>query len=86
VIIHTGCSHHFDSETDVSEPNRTGWAGEVARLATRAPGSTGALFDCPSCGTEQILIRADGERVIAGLTMSEYLASIGSGTWASTSF
>jgi hypothetical protein len=87
VIIRTGCGHHFDSQADVREPNRAGWAGEVARLAAREPGSTGALFDCPACGSGQILIRADDERVIAGLTMSDYLtAAGGGGTWVSTSF
>lgn len=87
MIIHTGCGHHFDSETGISEPNRAGWADEIARLATRDPGDAGCVFDCPACGTEQILIRTDDERVIVGLTMSDYLASIdGGGTWVSTSF
>jgi hypothetical protein len=39
-------------------------------------------------GPGQVLIRVADECVIAGLTMSEYLASAGSGsgTWVSTSF
>jgi hypothetical protein len=87
VIIHTGCGHPFDSETGISEPNRAGWADEIARLATRNPGHAGCLFDCPACGTEQVLIRAGDERVIIGLTMSDYLASIdGDGSWGNTGF
>jgi hypothetical protein len=87
VIIRTGCGHHFDSETGISEPNRAGWADEIARLTTRDPGDTGCLFDCPACGTEQILIRVGDERVITALTMSDYLASIdGDGPWVSASF
>ena len=87
MIIGAGCGHHFDRETGISEENRAGWADEIARLATRDPGDTGCLFDCPACGTEQILIRASDERIIAGLTMSDYIAGIdGDGPWASTSF
>jgi hypothetical protein len=41
-------------------------------------------------GPGQVLVRVAAERVIAGLTMSEYLASAGSGsgsgTWVSTNF
>jgi hypothetical protein len=87
VIIRTGCGHHFDTETGISEASRAGWADEVARLAARDPGQAGCLFDCPACGTEQVLVRTADERVIAGLTMSGYLASVdGDGTWASASF
>jgi hypothetical protein len=88
MIIHTGCGHHFDSIAGITGPNRAGWADEVARLAARDPGSAGALFDCPTCSTEQVLVRVADERVIVGLTMSDYLASAhgGSGTWVSTSF
>ena len=88
MIIHTGCGHHFDTTAGISEPSRAGWAGEIARLAARDPGSAGCLFDCPACRTEQVLVRVADERVIVGLTMSDYLASAGngSGTWVSTSF
>jgi len=88
MIIRTGCGHHFDTTADISEPNRAGWADEIARLAARDPGSAGCLFDWPACGTEQVLVRVADERVTIGLTMSEYLASAdsGSGTWVSTSF
>ena len=88
MIIRTGCGHHFDTTAGISEPSRAGRAGEIARVAARDPGSAGCLSGCPACGTEQVLVRVAGERVIAGLTMSEYLASAGSGsgTWVSTSF
>ena len=78
----------FNGSHGVTGPNRAGWADEVARLAARDPGSAGALFDCPACRTEQVLVRVADERVIVGLTMSDYLASAdgGSGTWVSTSF
>ena len=88
MIIHTGCRHHFGSTADITRPNRAGWASEIARLAARDPGSAGCLFDCPTCRTEQVLVRVADERVIVGLPMSDYLASVdnGSGTWVSTSF
>ena len=56
-----------------------------ARLTARDPGSVGCLFDCR---TEQVPVRVADERVIVGLTMSDYLASVDdrSGIWVSTSF
>jgi hypothetical protein len=88
MIIHTGCGHHFDTTSDITKPNRPGWASEIARLAARDPGSAGCLSGCPACCTDQVLVRVADERVTAGLTMSGYLASAGngSGTWVSTSF
>ena len=44
MMIRTGCGHHFDTTARITEPNRAGRAGEIARLPARDPAAPGACL------------------------------------------